>query len=312
MTDRRVLALVGPSIGPARALWRLQERGFTLVGCWHRNRPKDWEADTWLARHNPAFSVTAALAAAGLQPRQVPRLSDWAEAGAALEALAPDLILSAHFGGLVPATLLDRLPGRAVNLHPALLPAYRGPSAHVALLADGAGETCAGVTLHLMDQSFDTGPILQQVAVPLRPGDELFAWQVRQARAYAALIDQALLPYLAGQLVPRAQPTGGSRYATLHWSDLDFTAAMPLARARHIATIFGRARDIYYIDGDRRRRLQPPLWHLGPPTGAPPRLGWFFFEADLLDARVRLLRRITGHGRRLRRRHRRALRRAMP
>lgn len=312
MAGERVLALVSPAVGPARALWRLLDHGLTLVGCWHRNAHEGWEVDAWLARHNPAFSVTAALAEAGITRRQVPRLGGWKEAATQLDVLAPDLLLSAHFGGLVPASLLDRLPGRAVNLHPALLPAYRGPAAHVAMLADGTGDTCAGVTLHLMDSGFDTGPILHQLPVPPRPGEDFHAWEIRQAGSYAALIDEGLLPYLAGTLQPRAQPAEAGNYARLNWSDLDLTAAMPLDRAKRIAAVFGRSRDLYFRDGTRRWRLQPPVRHLGPATGAPPRQGWLFFEADLLDARVRLLRRITGHGRRLRRRHRRALRRARP
>ncbi len=307
MTGRRVLFLGGPALGPARALWRLLERDFTLAGCWYATAHDGgvWERDAWLARHNPAFSLGAALRHAGVAPLGVPTLSRWAGWPAAFEAAAPDLIVSAHFANLVPDPLLRRLPGRALNLHPALLPDYRGPASLAALLADGAGERCAGVTLHLMDAGFDTGAIVAQQPVPLLPSGDAIEWELKVARAYATLIDSGLLPYLAGECAPRPQPPGSGSYATKQCSDIALSSAVPLERARRIVEIFGQWREITYRDGKRLIRAQPPLRYLGPASGQAPLRRWLTVEVDLADARVALRRHISGHGRRLRRRRRR-------
>jgi len=308
----RVLLLASRGLGPARAAWRLLERGFTLAGCWvgATQHPRPGAADRWLAGRNPAFSLTAALDAAGIAPRPVPRLATWDGLSAALAEAAPDLVLSLHFRWLVPPALLDRLPGRALNLHPTLLPDYRGPRGHVALLADGAGEQ-AGVTLHLMDPSFDGGPLVAQRRVPFRPGADAIAWELDLARAYATLIDDGLVPYLAGHLDARPQLGTGS-YPRLGPRDLALHRGVPLSRARRLCEIFGQWREVAYLEGERRWRLVPPLRALGPRSGAAPRAGLFAFEADIADARVRLARRLPGHGRRLRRRRRRRWAAATP
>jgi methionyl-tRNA formyltransferase len=310
----RVLLLASPGIGPARAAWRLLEQGFTLAACWHgRGRQQgDWRRDAALGRRNPPFSLTAALAAAGIAPRSVPPLARWAAWPAAFDEAAPDLVVSAHFHWKVPAALLRRLPGRAVNLHPTLLPHYRGPSGHSALLADGAGPWAAGVTLHLMDEGFDSGAILAQRPVPFRPGADAVDWEIETARAYAALLDEALLPYLAGRLAPRPQEPGSGSYAAITGAALNLDGSVPLERARRIVEIFGQWRSIILRAPAGTWRVRPPLTPLGPATGAPPRLRLLRLEVDLADARVRLPRALSGHGRRLRRRRRRRFAAARP
>jgi methionyl-tRNA formyltransferase len=71
----------------------------------------------------------------------------------------PDLLISVGFDHLVPSDILDVPPQGAINLHPALLPYNRGKSPNVWPLIEG---TPAGVTLHYMDESFDTGEIISQ------------------------------------------------------------------------------------------------------------------------------------------------------
>lgn len=76
-----------------------------------------------------------------------------------VEKLKPDLILSVGFDHLVPSEILAIPKYGALNLHPALLPYNRGKSPNVWPLIDG---TPAGVTLHYMDDKFDTGPVVAQ------------------------------------------------------------------------------------------------------------------------------------------------------
>ncbi len=87
----------------------------------------------------------------------------------AVAAHQPDLVVTAGFMKVLGPTFLDRFGGRILNSHPALLPAFPGlhPVAHA--LAHGVRVT--GATVHLVDSGVDTGPILAQRAVEVRPDD---------------------------------------------------------------------------------------------------------------------------------------------
>jgi phosphoribosylglycinamide formyltransferase-1 len=65
--------------------------------------------------------------------------------------------------------VLDRFGGRVVNTHPALLPSF--PGAHAVPDALAYGVKVTGVTVHLVDEGVDTGPVLAQAAVAVEPGD---------------------------------------------------------------------------------------------------------------------------------------------
>lgn len=81
----------------------------------------------------------------------------------------PDLVISAGFLKLVGARFLATFAGRYVNTHNALLPAFPGMRAPADALAYGV--KVAGATLHFADAGVDTGPIIAQVAVPVRDDD---------------------------------------------------------------------------------------------------------------------------------------------
>ena len=82
----------------------------------------------------------------------------------------PDLVVSAGFMKILGSQFLSRFPGRVVNTHPALLPAFPGVHAVPAALAYGVKLT--GCTVHLVDAGTDTGPILAQQAVPVFDDDD--------------------------------------------------------------------------------------------------------------------------------------------
>ena len=90
---------------------------------------------------------------------------------------APDLIVCAGFMRLLGAQVLARFPQRIVNTHPSLLPAFPGRHAVADALAHGV--KLAGVTVHLVDEGVDTGPVLAQAAVPVLPGDDEAALRSR-------------------------------------------------------------------------------------------------------------------------------------
>ena len=70
---------------------------------------------------------------------------------------------------LLTATFLDAFPGRVLNIHPSLLPAFPGLHAQAQALA--AGVRIAGATVHQVTPGMDEGPIVAQGAVPVLPGD---------------------------------------------------------------------------------------------------------------------------------------------
>jgi phosphoribosylglycinamide formyltransferase-1 len=82
----------------------------------------------------------------------------------------PDWVVCAGFMKLLGPAVLAAFPGRLVNTHPALLPAF--PGAHPVRDALAAGVQTTGATVHLVDAGVDTGPVLAQRPVPVRPGDD--------------------------------------------------------------------------------------------------------------------------------------------
>jgi phosphoribosylglycinamide formyltransferase-1 len=88
----------------------------------------------------------------------------------ATAAHQPDLVVSAGFMKILGPQFLSRFPGRVVNTHPALLPAF--PGAHAVPNALAYGVRVTGTTVHLVDAGVDTGPILAQQAVPVLDDDD--------------------------------------------------------------------------------------------------------------------------------------------
>ncbi|MFN2426910.1 MAG: phosphoribosylglycinamide formyltransferase [Candidatus Binatia bacterium] len=88
----------------------------------------------------------------------------------ALESAGVELVVMAGFDRIVTGALLGRFPQSVVNIHPALLPAFRGTNAQAQ--ASEYGVTIAGATVHFVDEDVDHGPIIVQGAVPVAPGED--------------------------------------------------------------------------------------------------------------------------------------------
>ena len=117
------------------------------------------------------------IAAAASLPSFTTRVGDHADRDAwdaaiteAAAAHRPDLVVSAGFMKILGPQFLSRFPGRVVNTHPALLPAFPGAHAVPDTLAYGVRVT--GCTVHLVDAGMDTGPILAQEAVDVLDDDD--------------------------------------------------------------------------------------------------------------------------------------------
>jgi phosphoribosylglycinamide formyltransferase-1 len=104
-------------------------------------------------------AVFALHAHAGDTTRRDLAMADW------LAARDVELVVCAGFMGVLTSTFLERFPARVLNLHPSLLPAFPGARAIEDAHAAGVPET--GVTVHLVDEVLDGGPVVAQTRVPV-------------------------------------------------------------------------------------------------------------------------------------------------
>ncbi|QBE64748.1 phosphoribosylglycinamide formyltransferase [Pseudoduganella lutea] len=86
-----------------------------------------------------------------------------------IDGFAPDLVVLAGFMRILTPAFVEHYSGRMLNIHPSLLPLFPGLHTHEAALAAGHAEH--GATVHFVTAELDHGPVVDQVAVPILPGD---------------------------------------------------------------------------------------------------------------------------------------------
>ena len=121
---------------------------------------------------------------------------------ALLDRYEPDLV--ALLGFLSPFETRGRYAGRAINVHPALLPGFcgkgfYGPRVHEAVLE--AGVKVTGATVHFVDAGYDTGPIILQEALPVLEDDTPESLAARVQALERRLVPEAIRLFAAGRLV---------------------------------------------------------------------------------------------------------------
>jgi phosphoribosylglycinamide formyltransferase-1 len=121
--------------------------------------------------HGLARATTAAVPTRVIDHRTFGARRDFDTAVVdALRAAAVELVALAGFDRLVTSVLLDAFPRRVINIHPALLPAFKG--LHAQRQAVEYGVRVAGATVHFVDEDVDHGPIILQGAVAVDPDDD--------------------------------------------------------------------------------------------------------------------------------------------
>ena len=110
-----------------------------------------------------------------------------------LEEHGVDLVVLAGYMQVLTKAFLDRFPGRIVNVHPSLLPAFPGLQAIADALEAGVDTT--GVTVHFVDEGVDTGPVIRQEEVAVEPRETL------EERIHA--VEHRLLPSVVRELCAR-------------------------------------------------------------------------------------------------------------
>ncbi|MFQ5785992.1 MAG: methionyl-tRNA formyltransferase [Alphaproteobacteria bacterium] len=158
-------------------------------------------------RRTPVHEAAGEL---GLAVRTPANLRD-GDAQAAFAALGCDAAVVAAYGLILPAAVLGAPRLGCINVHPSLLPRWRGPAPIPRTIEAGDAET--GVTIMLMDEGVDTGPILlvERVAVPA--GATAGSLHDRLAELGGRLVVVALARFASGAVEPTPQPATGVTYA---------------------------------------------------------------------------------------------------
>jgi methionyl-tRNA formyltransferase len=132
---------------------------------------------------------------------------------AQLAELRPELIVVAAFGQILPAAILDFPPLGCINVHPSLLPQYRGAAPFQRAIIQG--ETRTGVSVYRMDQGMDTGPLLLTREVEIAEAETAEELGQRLAEVGGELVQEVIKGLKAGTLKPTPQDEKGASYAPL-------------------------------------------------------------------------------------------------
>lgn len=130
-----------------------------------------------------------------------------------LKEIKPDLIVVAAFGKILPKEILDIPQSGSLNVHPSFLPKYRGPSPIQSAILDGEEKT--GVTIILMDEKMDHGPIIKQQVVRLA-GDETFeSLSKKLAETGSTLLLNTIPFWLKEMITPEPQDERDATYTKI-------------------------------------------------------------------------------------------------
>lgn len=147
----------------------------------------------------------------------------------ALRDLGPELVCVSCFTQRIPGALLALPRHGFLNLHPSLLPAYRGPHPLFWQFRHGVRES--GVTLHFMDEGLDTGPIALQAPLTWPDGISGAKAERRAGEVGGRLFVEAVERLAQGTLPRRSQPGGGSRHPAPEAADFTLSTAWTARRA---------------------------------------------------------------------------------
>lgn len=171
-----------------------------------------------------------------------------------LAALAPDLLCVACFPFFLPRRVRDLAPGGAYNLHPSLLPAYRGPEPLFWVFHDGL--EYAGVSVHQMTGVIDGGPLVGQAPVVLPDGIGYQAAEDRCAEAGGRLLRETLRAIVAGTAKTMPQAGGGPPAPWPEEADYLITPEWGARRAFNFARgMAERGDQVRLVVGEKRYRV---------------------------------------------------------
>jgi methionyl-tRNA formyltransferase len=128
-----------------------------------------------------------------------------------LAGFQADVIVVAAYGQILPRSVLDLVRYGSLNLHPSLLPRFRGASPVAAAIL--AGDEMTGVSLMLLDEGMDTGPVLRRVRVPIEDQDTTGSLTTKLSRVAAELLVAALPCWTKDEITPQPQEESWATYS---------------------------------------------------------------------------------------------------
>lgn len=133
-----------------------------------------------------------------------------AEVVAQLAEFAPDVIVVAAFGQILPPSVLDLPRYGCINIHPSLLPRFRGASPVAAAIL--AGDEFTGVSIMLMERGLDTGPVLSRAQIAILAEDTTGSVSDKLSRIAARLLQEVLVRWVQGAITPQPQNEAEATY----------------------------------------------------------------------------------------------------
>lgn len=153
--------------------------------------------------------LTQSPVAVWADSRQIPVITDVKKA----VNIKADLGVVAAYGKIIPSQVLNAFPRDLVNIHPSLLPKYRGASPIPAAIIQE--EKYTGITIMKVDEEMDHGPILVQYIEEIKDDDTSGSLRKRLFEKSAEILIKALPGYLEGKLKPQEQDHAQATYTTL-------------------------------------------------------------------------------------------------
>ena len=127
-----------------------------------------------------------------------------------LAGFHPDVIVVAAFGQILPQSVLELPRYGCINIHPSLLPRWRGASPVAAAIL--AGDELTGVSIMQLDRGMDTGPVLARAQIPITAEDTTGSLTTKLALIAARLLQEVLVRCLRGELIPQPQDEAKATY----------------------------------------------------------------------------------------------------
>ncbi len=163
------------------------------------------------------------------------------------------------FGYKIPDTVRQQFPHGIVNLHPSLLPRWRGPSPIKSALLHG--DTTTGVSLMVIDAGLDTGPVLAQQTVAIGDNETNLELEPRLATIGAKLLIQTLPQYVSGQIKSRPQASTGITVSKLmQRQDGELTVELSPRELWNRFRAFQPWPGLFFMASGRRYKITAAKW----------------------------------------------------
>lgn len=189
-----------------------------------------------------------------------------------IRAYAPDAVVLAAYGSIIPKAALEIPRLGWINVHPSLLPRYRGASPVVAPILNGDSTT--GVSYFLMREGLDDGPLLEQSSVEIPPDQTAGELEAGLARLSAENVANVLTRWSNGEIQPTPQDESNASYTPkLDKEDARISWELPAEQVHRRVMAYNPWPVAFTFWDDRRLRILRTRYVSGPRPGEPGSVG---------------------------------------